>query len=73
MERLENRYDDSWKSEPRGDVIFSLVDGYVWASWPGASATVKLGTYFEVSTMMRDFLAQSALGERLTSAIPLSE
>ena len=47
-------------------VVFSLKDGYVWASWPGASGSVRLGTYENVLHMMRDFVAQSELGERLT-------
>ena len=73
MERFDDCIDDSWMTDRRGDVVFSLVDGFVWASWPNASEAVKLGSYYEVSAMMRDFLDQSALGERLTSAIPLSE
>ena len=73
MERLDDYLEASWASETPGNVIFSLVDGYVWASWPDSSAAVKLGSYYPVSTGMRDFLAQSAIGEQLTSAIPLSE
>lgn len=46
-------------------VIFSLVDGWVWASWPGALASVKLGKHHDVCVMMEDFLAQTAIGERL--------
>jgi hypothetical protein len=48
-------------------VVFSLRDGYVWASWPEASGTVRLGSYDTVLHMMRDFVAQSELGERLTN------
>ena len=47
-------------------VIFSLVDGTVWASWPGKSTSVELGHCDGVTFMMRDFLAQCDLGERLT-------
>jgi len=47
------------------DVIFSVEDGIVWASWPGTSETVELGSYYIVVTIMRDFLAQYDLGERL--------
>jgi hypothetical protein len=48
-----------------GDIIFSLVDGFVWACWPGTSASVRLGEHEPVTAMMRDFLAQCDLGERL--------
>jgi hypothetical protein len=47
------------------DVIFSLVDGYVWACWPGTSGSVRLGIDKEVIEGMEGFLAQCALGERL--------
>ena len=49
----------------KGHVIFSLVDGTVWANWTGKSASVELGDYDTVTHMMRDFLAQCELGERL--------
>jgi hypothetical protein len=73
MERRDDYLEASWTSETHGNVIFSLVDGNVWASWPDSSAAIKLGSYYQVSTCMRDFLAQSALGDQLISAIPLSE
>ena len=46
-------------------LIFSLVDGFVWVCWPGSPASVRLGPYEAVAEMMSDFLAQSAVGERL--------
>jgi hypothetical protein len=46
-------------------IVFSLLDGNVWASWPSKSASVELGRYAAVTYMMRDFLAQCDLGERL--------
>ena len=49
-----------------GAIIFSLSDGMVWASWPGEIGKVKLGPSDDVTYMMRDFLAQCELGERLT-------
>jgi hypothetical protein len=49
-------------------VVFSLLNGFVWASWPGASGSVRLGRYEGVVDMMRDFLAQSELGDRLARA-----
>jgi hypothetical protein len=51
---------------PQSEIIFSLVDGYVWATWPGTDASVRLGTYESVTAMMCDFLAQSALAEQLS-------
>ena len=50
---------------PELEIIFSFAEGYVWASWPGTSASVRLGPYKAVTTMMSDFLAQCILGERL--------
>jgi len=47
-------------------LLFSLEDGFVFASWPGASGSVRLGTYEDVREMMRDFLAQSEVGDRLS-------
>ena len=52
---------------PEQEIIFSSRDGYVWASWPGAHATMRLGRTDLVSHMMRDFLAQEDVGERLTA------
>ena len=46
-------------------LLFSLDDGFVFASWPGANGSVRLGTYDHVREMMRDFLAQSDVGDRL--------
>ncbi|MBT2135675.1 hypothetical protein KK137_15150 [Croceibacterium sp. LX-88] len=46
-------------------VIFSLKDGEVWASWPDDPGAVRLGEVAEVAAMMRDFLQQLELGERL--------
>jgi hypothetical protein len=51
---------------PEIEIIFSLDDGYVWASWPGSQAgAVRLGTYEAVKSSMIDFFRQCALGERL--------
>ena len=50
---------------PENNVVFSLEDGFVWASWSGTSEMVKLGRHEQVMTMMRDYLAQSVVGERL--------
>ena len=51
--------------EPAMDVIFSLRDDAVWASWPSRDGSVRLGSYDTVIDMMRDFLAQCELGERM--------
>lgn len=57
----------------KDDLIFSLTEGYVWASWPGTVASVKLGTQATVRAVMRDFLAQCELGDRLTNAKAVDE
>ena len=46
-------------------IIFSLCDGFVWASWPGTDVSVRLGSHEIVAEMMWDFLAQGTLAERL--------
>ena len=51
--------------DAKGAVVFSFVDDGVWASWPGRSGSVHLGHYDIVTYMMRDFLAQCDLGERM--------
>ena len=50
-------------------IIFSLMDGFVWASWPGTDVVVKLGSHDAVSVMMQDFLAQNALADRLENRV----
>ena len=56
--------------EPDAEVIFSFIDGFVWASWPGAVSMVRVGRYETVTASMRNFLAQCELGERLANATP---
>ena len=51
----------------RDAIVFSFVDGAVWASWPSQGGAVKLGPYDAVTYMMRDFLAQCDLAQRLAS------
>jgi hypothetical protein len=52
--------------ESPGGIVFSLDDGKVWASWYGQGPPVLLGSQKKVSGMMGDFLAQEAVGKRLT-------
>lgn len=59
-----SRSDDHWKP----DIVFSLRDGFVWVSWPETDAAIKLGRHEIVSMMMKDFLAQDALGQRLNES-----
>lgn len=54
------------------EVIFSLREGYVWASWPTTFLCMRIGPHDAVASMMEDFLAQDALGERLTRNAPKS-
>jgi hypothetical protein len=51
--------------DPNGDVIFSFIDGFVWASWPGGDSMVRIGRYETVLAAMHDFVAQCELGDRL--------
>jgi hypothetical protein len=51
-------------------IIFSSRDGYVWASWLDSEASVRLGRHAMVTSMMRDFLAQDAIGVRLSEHRP---
>ena len=51
-------------------IVFSLRDGLVWASWPDTEVSVRLGRHDMVASMMRDFLAQDALGKRLSARRP---
>ena len=53
--------------QPNAEVVFSLVDDFVWVSWPGTMPMVRLGRYETVTAMMQDFIAQSELGERLAN------
>jgi len=53
-------------------IIFSSRDGYVWASWLNSEASVRLGRHGMVTSMMRDFLAQDAIGVRLNVHRPSS-
>lgn len=48
---------------PELELIFSSRDGYVWVTLP-AICTVRLGPQEDVADMMRDFLAQDALGKQ---------
>jgi len=68
MKRSEGGCDDQGICRPEDDLIFSLAEGFVWASWPGTRASVKLGIQTSVTAVMRDFLAQCELGERLAKA-----
>jgi hypothetical protein len=67
MNRPARLTDDYAPTEPNGDVIFSFVDGFVWASWPGGVSMVRVGRYETVIASMQDFLAQCELGERLAN------
>jgi hypothetical protein len=48
-------------------VILSLRDDQVWASWLDDRAPVMLGDHAVVLAVMRDFIRQSELGERLVN------
>ena len=61
-----------WPPEigPEEEIVFSSRDGFVWASWPDSDASVRLGSHDMVAAMMRDFLAQDAIGLRLSQHRP---
>jgi len=61
---------DPWEQDLA--IIFSSRDGYVWASWLNSEASVRLGRHGMVTSMMRDFLAQDAIGVRLNEHRPSS-
>ncbi len=73
MKGSKHLSDHSDRGHLTQDLIFSMVDGFVWASWPGTTASVKLGNQESVTAVMRDFLAQCELGERLANANSLDE
>lgn len=50
-----------------GAAIFSLIAGKVWVSLPGQTRAFDLGDKETVTYMMRDFLAQCAVGDRMTA------
>jgi hypothetical protein len=51
---------------PEEELLFSSREGWVWVSWPNTEGAVKLGRHEAVAAMMRDFLAQDALGKRMS-------
>ena len=63
--RAQNDGLDYYALQSTAEVVFSSRDGFVWASWPGTDASVKLGKCESVTAMMQNFLDQCALGERL--------
>lgn len=46
-------------------VVFSLEKDQVWASWYGSNLPMRLGSRRKVGEMMKDFLAQEELADRL--------
>jgi hypothetical protein len=70
VEDMTGTFGSSFSShrwEPDAGIIFSSLDGFVWASWPENEAAVRLGRHGMVTDMMRDFLAQDDLGQRLAT------
>lgn len=53
----------------KGGTFFSLGEGQAWASWPEAGFHLRLGPQDEVASMMRDFLAQLEVAQRLALAV----
>ena len=61
---LRNRGGDDHAAD---EIVFSLKEGIVWASWYGDDAPVMLGSERKVSEMMEDFLAQGEVARRLAA------
>jgi hypothetical protein len=61
MEAMRRRGGDATSDE----VVFSLEEGEVWASWYDEGPPLHLGSQKRVSRMMRDFLKQEEVGKRL--------
>jgi len=53
-------------NERADGVVFSLEKDQVWASWYGSSLPMRLGSRRKVGAMMKDFLAQEELADRLS-------
>ena len=47
------------------DLVLSLRDGQVWASWLDGRPAVRLGEHDAVIDEMRTFILQSEVAERL--------
>lgn len=56
----------------RDAVVFSFLEGFVWASWPGTVSMVRVGSLETAKAAMMDFLAQCEVAERLAKARPYS-
>jgi hypothetical protein len=66
--------DDAAYPKEERNVVFSLADdGFVWVAWPGTVALVRLGKSDAVEPMMRDFLDQGEVGERLLKGASLNK
>jgi len=62
---VENALRPARQNGTPSQVVFSSQSGYAWASWYGSHSWVRLGPKEEIAEMMKDFLAQLELGERL--------
>ena len=67
MRRLANRAPSYTADHSYDGVLFSLMDDFVWVTWPDSVVRVRLGTREAVVTMMHDFLAQERVAQRLTN------
>ena len=50
------------------EIIFSLQDGQVWASWLDGRPSVMLGDHASVMAMMSYYIKHSEVAERLLSS-----
>ena len=68
MPKVEAPSNDDVGFGLNADVIFSLEDGFVCASWLGTVGSVRLGSYESVRASMEEFIAQCLIGERLVAS-----
>lgn len=66
---VENSLRPTRPDEISTPVVFSREGGQAWASWYGSHSWVRLGPEDSVADMMRDYLAQIELGERLNGRL----
>jgi len=49
-------------NHPKEDLVFSMIDGFVLASWPGTTASVKLGNRSQSLRRCRIFFLSANWG-----------
>ena len=55
----------NFRDPPGTDLVLSLRDGQVWASWRDGRPPTRLGEHQAVLEQLRTFLLQAEVAERL--------